>query len=1037
MNNTGLNEHNCLVKLIQNISPNMENEIDILNHSRYYSDYDFKNLLNTNIEISILNLNCLNHKIRFDRLKLFLVDVDMNSKIVCITLQGTCFDEHTDLAFYSIPEYTLIADPYRLSTHCGVAIYLHDDFSYDRKSFNDSSNVYENLSIEIWRNDEMSDKYLISSLYRPPRALVEDLTTFIDEFTAFLGDVKHRYKKAYICGDMNINLLKIHENAHYNIFYENVTAHGFAPQITLPTRLSDTCDTLIDNIFTNDSDHEHINCVLSRVVSDHQMTSCIISKIDRERNNNVFIEVETINEHTLENFRNELVKQNISDRLNHDRLASADENCTILTNILLEARNKHIPKRMKKFNKRKDKKEKWMTNELLNQINLKNDMYVNWKSQSATVEIYNSRKINFKTYERIVNKNIDLAKKKYYHDTFYSYKNNMKKTWKTINDTLGKRKNNCKLPTYVLDNNKKISSPQNIANTLNNYFANIGTNLHSSSNHGNESYKQYLQTPSPYSCIFSKITENEVLKLIDEMENKSSSGYDCISNKMLKYIRNEISKPLTLIINQMIESGVFPSGLKTSKIIPLHKKGDINEKNNYRPISLLPTMSKIFERIIYKQLYAYFDNNNIMSEQQYGFRTKHSTELAAVKLVDYIKHEIDEQHTPVNIYIDLSKAFDTLNYDILLHKLHYYGVTGISYDLISSYLTDRRQYVKFNAFESEHIDVKSGVPQGSILGPLLFSIYINDLVTVSNKFNFLMYADDTTIYFNLEDFPKINLESHISNELKLVNNWLILNRLSLNSDKTKCMTFHTWQKLVHPLTLSINGKQIENVKFFKFLGVMFDECLSWKSHIKMIKNKLSKIIGIINKLKYIYPQHALLSIYNALFLSHMTYGLLLWGTQAEEVFRLQKKAVRIITNSEYLAHSEPLFKTLELLKIQDLYNLKILKFYYNLSYNRLPSYFNSYLDIINTKLPILYDLRPSARPKIRLPRTRLIITESSLLYQLIYLINYTNTHNPEILRKIQEKSHSYSGFNFNVSRIYLASYSSICTNRICFKCGRL
>ena len=273
--------------------------------------------------------------------------------------------------------------------------------------------------------------------------------------------------------------------------------------------------------------------------------------------------------------------------------------------------------------------------------------------------------------------------------------------------------------------------------------------------------------------------------------------------------------------------------------------------------------------------------------------------------------------------------------------------------------------------------------------------------------------------------------------MKLVNNWLTLNRLSLNSDKTKCMTFHTWQNLVHPLTVSINGKQIENVKFFKFLGVMFDECLSWKSHIKMIKNKLSKIIGIINKLKYIYPQHALLSIYNALFLSHMTYGLLLWGTQAEEVFKLQKKAVRIITNSEYLAHSEPLFKTLELLKIQDLYNLKILKFYYNLSYHRLPSYFNSYLDTINEKLPILYDLRPSARPKIRLPRTRLIITESSLLYQLIYLINYTNTHNPEILRKIQEKSHSYSGFNFNVSRIYLALYSSTCVNRICFKCGRL
>ena len=142
----------------------------------------------------------------------------------------------------------------------------------------------------------------------------------------------------------------------------------------------------------------------------------------------------------------------------------------------------------------------------------------------------------------------------------------------------------------------------------------------------------------------------------------------------------------------MLHTGVFPSSLKISKIIPLHKKGDVNLLSNYRPISLLPTLSKIFERIIYNQLYTYFDNNNLLTEHQYGFRSKHSTELAAIKLIDNVKYEIDQKHTPVNIYIDLSKAFDTLNFDILLYKLRYYGVTGASFDLIKSYLTERKQY---------------------------------------------------------------------------------------------------------------------------------------------------------------------------------------------------------------------------------------------------------------------------------------------------------------------------------------------------------
>ena len=182
------------------------------------------------------------------------------------------------MAFHSIPGYTLISDAYRISSHCGVGIYLNNDFSYERKFINNTSAVFESMAIEIWKNDTItnSGKYLISSVYRPPSVLVDTLISFIGEFTSYLDDVQKVYRKAYICGDININLLKIHENNHYNSFYENITSNGFMPQITLPTRRSDTCNTLIDNIFTNNFEKNHKNLILTRTISDHQMTCCML-----------------------------------------------------------------------------------------------------------------------------------------------------------------------------------------------------------------------------------------------------------------------------------------------------------------------------------------------------------------------------------------------------------------------------------------------------------------------------------------------------------------------------------------------------------------------------------------------------------------------------------------------------------------------------------------------------------------------------------------------------------------------------------------
>ena len=227
------------------------------------------------------------------------------------------------------------------------------------------------------------------------------------------------------------------------------------------------------------------------------------------------------------------------------------------------------------------------------------------------------------------------------------------------------------------------------------------------------------------------------------------------------------------------------------------------------------------------------------------------------------------------MYIDLSKAFDTLAFEVLLYKLKYYGVTDTAFDLLKSYLTNKKQYVVFDSCQSEHVEIYTGVPQGSILSPLFFSIYINDLITVSDRLNFLMYADDTTIYFNLEDFDNLTKETNINRELKKANIWLKLNKLSLNTQKTKLMLFHRKQKHLDKINVVINGIKINNVTAFNFLGIMLDENLSWKSHIELVGNKISKVTGILYKLKNVFHENVLYVLYNSLIVSYINYGLLL------------------------------------------------------------------------------------------------------------------------------------------------------------------
>ena len=430
---------------------------------------------------------------------------------------------------------------------------------------------------------------------------------------------------------------------------------------------------------------------------------------------------------------------------------------------------------------------------------------------------------------------------------------------------------------------------------------------------------------------------------------------------------------------------------------------------------------------MYNQVYQFFSEHELFYKSQYGFRRKHSTELAALELTDRILTEMDQYKCPISIYMDLSKAFDTLDHQILLKKLKHYGFFGKSLDMMKSYLTNRTQYVEYNGVASEFSQIQCGVPQGSILGPLLFIIYMNDLPNVAEKFEMILYADDTTLFAALDtggsNLDNINL---LNGELDLVSTWLKVNKLSLNAAKTKGMLFHAVQRKVTYPELYIDAIKIEFVKTFKFLGLTLDENMNWNSHINIVSNKISRAIGVMARLKNYIPKSALLQIYNALVLSHLNYGLIVWSKKSEVLIKLQKKAIRITCNVKYNAHTSPLFKRENLLKFVDICALDDLKFCYKFVNKQLPKYFDK-LPTEEDESEVPYDTRQS--DDLRVPAVRHEFARNSISYR------YPNIYN-DMSSDYKDRfdTHSFYGFKFYVKRTIIESYPTSCDIRNCPSC---
>ena len=601
LRNFGGIESNNFLNLLDNFQTDNDSFLNI-NLSSYYSTECMSNTLVYELQSEslfiVLCLNCQSLNSKFDRLQILLEELKQHNIIVsALCLQETWMDDDTDLSLFNLENYTCISQGRHCSMHGGLMTYFHKSFILIQNL------ILVSLTYSKYRQLSNGKNIVLSNVYRPPKENNNNATIlqFMDEFQSVINDLNSSKSHIIACGDFNIDLLKLKERPVISDYFDMLIINNLYPNITFPTRLGHTSVTLIDNIFMNFPQYNiKLSGILVSDISDHLPCFSIFKFESGYKSQNNITYKRKITEKSLESLYNSICSYNILQHIDTNISGDPEHNYNIFLDIITSKLKQNLPLRKIKNNKYKDKKHSWITRGIICSIQYRDKLYKSLKNTNFDTPEYSTIKHNLKVYNNILRRLIRNAKATFFNSQFDKYKYDTKRTWDTIKDNLHSPSSK-KPPDYYIINEQTVSNETDIAEEFNNYFAQIGQNMASKLNLSISNFKDYLNPVVNLNFSFVPVTESTVLNVISSLKASTSAGFDDISTNILKKIAPVIIQPLTVIINQSLISGIFPSKLKISKVIPILKKGDSRLVSNYRPISILPSFSKVFEKVVYLQ----------------------------------------------------------------------------------------------------------------------------------------------------------------------------------------------------------------------------------------------------------------------------------------------------------------------------------------------------------------------------------------------------------------------------------------------------